>query len=81
MFLEAIILGAAIWIAIEIFDTSSQPKAGLPRIGINPRSSVLRTWYARWKWHNHGHEEVIRAYEQVWVANIWPLRGNLLITS
>lgn len=64
MFLQAVILLMATWAASAIIESLLQPKANLTRVGANPGPMNLRVWWARWKWYNCGHSDVIKTYEQ-----------------
>lgn len=65
MLLETIVFVGWAWIIINtVIGFFSQSKTGLPRVGTEPGTFILRTW-ARWKWYKHGHQDVIRVYEQV----------------
>jgi hypothetical protein len=65
MFLQAIIFCGTTWAISAIVESLLKPKTELPRIGANPGPLNLRVWWARWKWHKHGHSDVIKTYEQV----------------
>jgi hypothetical protein len=60
-----IILIGLDWAIAATINGQFQSKIDLPRLLASPGPFGLRTWWARWKWYNHGHDEVIRAYEKV----------------
>lgn len=65
MILETVICIAVAVVIAHIVDEVSQPKIALPRIGANPGPFNLLKWWARWKWVQHGHDDVVRAYAKV----------------
>ncbi|KUI72796.1 Ent-kaurene oxidase [Cytospora mali] len=64
MLLEIAVFILVTGILISIIDEYFQPKTGLPRVGTDPGPLNLLKWWARWNWLQHGHEDVIRTYEQ-----------------
>ncbi|GAB1319341.1 Ent-kaurene oxidase [Madurella fahalii] len=83
MLLEILILVGAAWAVAITVDNLSRPKAGLPRVGAKPGPFSLRTWWARWQWLKHGHQDVIRTYEQTKDANyvIQTLMGDTVVLA
>ncbi|KAJ8133010.1 hypothetical protein O1611_g617 [Lasiodiplodia mahajangana] len=53
-----------ICLILAITATSRKSKTGLPRAGSSPGPFSLRTWWARWNWYKHGHEDVRQRYAQ-----------------
>ncbi|KAI1116231.1 cytochrome P450 [Nemania sp. NC0429] len=55
---------AAACMVSAIIATSRKSTTGLQRVGSSPGPFSLRTWWARWNWYKHGHEEVEKRYKQ-----------------
>lgn len=83
MFIETLLLLGASWIIASIFDKFSQSKAGLPRVGASPGPFSLYMWWARWKWYKHGHDDVIKNYEQSKNTNYvtQALTGDIIVLA
>lgn len=70
MIFEAIVFLVATALIAVIIDEQTEPKTSLPRVGSDPGPFNLLKWWARWKWLQHGHENVVRAYETVYEFNL-----------
>lgn len=69
MIFEAIVFLVATALIAVIIDEQTEPKTSLPRVGSDPGPFNLLKWWARWKWLQHGHENVVQAYEKVYKFN------------
>uniref|UniRef100_A0A0B7KJJ9 Cytochrome P450 n=2 Tax=Bionectria ochroleuca TaxID=29856 RepID=A0A0B7KJJ9_BIOOC len=64
MLFEAITALAVAWTVTSLLESLWQPQPDLPRVGANPGPLGLRAWWARWKWYQTGHRDIIQHYDQ-----------------
>ncbi|KAH7322488.1 cytochrome P450 [Stachybotrys elegans] len=62
MLLETVAALTVAWAITSIIESLWQPQPTLPRVGADPGPLSLRAWWARWKWYQSGHNDIIQHY-------------------